>query len=256
MNCLVYDFDTLKEYAFVVIFTRYQNKWVLCKHRQRTTVENPGGHIEPGETPLEAAKRELYEETGALDFSIFPVCDYLVLAGPDSAGRVSQSRGQVFLAYADTFGPLPESEMERIDFYETYPDNQTYPDIVRKLFPHVTGKMKSPDVPAKTFFHNKLVRDRIIDIINAKGDDPSFSVLDDEKYLNALNNKLIEEVYEFTEKNDIEELADMMEVIYAIAKTRNISLEQAEAIRLEKREARGGFDKRLYLTQVVEHPKT
>ena len=56
------DNDLLK---FSVIVSRHNNKWVFCKHRERNTYEVPGGHIEPGETPSEAARRELKEETGA-----------------------------------------------------------------------------------------------------------------------------------------------------------------------------------------------
>ena len=61
------DDDKLK---FVVIVSRYQNKWIFCKHKQRDTYEIPGGHREAGETILEAAKRELYEETGAIKFQL------------------------------------------------------------------------------------------------------------------------------------------------------------------------------------------
>lgn len=67
------DDDKLK---FVVIVSRYQNKWIFCKHKQRDTYEIPGGHREAGETILEAAKRELYEETGAIKFSIEPMSIY------------------------------------------------------------------------------------------------------------------------------------------------------------------------------------
>ena len=54
----------LDHIEFVVIFTKYQNKWVLCWHKRRQSFENPGGHVEPGETAMQAARRELYEETG------------------------------------------------------------------------------------------------------------------------------------------------------------------------------------------------
>ena len=61
---------SLARYKYVVMFAQYQGKWLFCRHKQRTTIETAGGHIEPGETPLQAAKRELWEETGAEKFSI------------------------------------------------------------------------------------------------------------------------------------------------------------------------------------------
>ena len=63
---------------FAVIISRSSGKWVFCKHRERATYEIPGGHRESGETLLEAAKRELREETGAIDFCIEPLCVYSV----------------------------------------------------------------------------------------------------------------------------------------------------------------------------------
>lgn len=59
---------------FAVIIARTEGKYVFCKHKSRDTLEVPGGHREPGEVIGETAKRELYEETGAVDYSIEPVC--------------------------------------------------------------------------------------------------------------------------------------------------------------------------------------
>ena len=63
---------------FAVIITKHNGKWVFCKHRERSTWEVPGGHREQGEDILETAKRELYEETGAINFEINPICIYSV----------------------------------------------------------------------------------------------------------------------------------------------------------------------------------
>ena len=64
--------DELIKYA--VIAARYNNKWVFCRHRERSTWEIPGGHREPGEAIIDTARRALYEETGALSSEIKPVC--------------------------------------------------------------------------------------------------------------------------------------------------------------------------------------
>lgn len=69
--------DSLLKYA--VIIAKCEGKWVFCKHKERSTYEIPGGHRESHESILDAAKRELKEETGAIDFSIFPICAYSVI---------------------------------------------------------------------------------------------------------------------------------------------------------------------------------
>ena len=68
---------------FAVIVARYRGRWVMCRHIDRETYECPGGHRESGETVLEAARRELYEETGATDYELIPVSIYSV----DNGGR-------------------------------------------------------------------------------------------------------------------------------------------------------------------------
>jgi len=100
--------------------------------------------------------------------------------------------------------------------------------------------------------YNKLVRDKIPEIIVAKGDLPKIEILDDERYFNELNRKLQEEVNEYLEAYEIEELADILEVVYAIAEYRQISPDNLERVRLEKHNARGGFEDRVFLVG-VEH---
>ena len=98
--------------------------------------------------------------------------------------------------------------------------------------------------------YGKLVRDRIIDIIRANGENPIYHTLSDEEYLKELHKKLFEEATEFIEEDNPEELADLLEVIYAIAKHKNINMEEVENIRINKREKRGGFEDKIYLETV------
>ena len=71
-----YEVGTLRTYKYVVTLSTYGGKLMLSRHRQRTTWETQGGHVEPGETPMEAARRELYEESGAVRYDIRALCDY------------------------------------------------------------------------------------------------------------------------------------------------------------------------------------
>lgn len=71
-----FDLGSLETYKYVVVLSEYNGKILLSRHKDRTTWETQGGHIEDGETPLDAAKRELYEKSGAIDFDIEPLCDY------------------------------------------------------------------------------------------------------------------------------------------------------------------------------------
>jgi 8-oxo-dGTP diphosphatase len=88
-----------------------------------------------GETPLEAARRELFEETGSLEFDIEPVCDYWACDEPHETKNPGWSNGAVFLAKVYSIGKLPESEMEKIGFFDELPPNLTYPDITGVIFP-------------------------------------------------------------------------------------------------------------------------
>ena len=75
-DCRRLELGEAKELKFVVVLSRHRGKILLSRHRQRETWETQGGHIEAGETPLEAARRELYEESGAVRFEIKPLFDY------------------------------------------------------------------------------------------------------------------------------------------------------------------------------------
>ena len=94
--------------------------------------------------------------------------------------------------------------------------------------------------------YNKLVRDKIPDIINSKNEVAITRKLNDEEYFNELNKKLKEEVNEYLEDYSVEELADIVEVIYGILNSKNVSIEEFEIIRLNKANKKGAFDKKYF----------
>lgn len=100
--------------------------------------------------------------------------------------------------------------------------------------------------------YNKLVRDKIPEIIEASGKKCEIQVLNDETYLEMLDKKLGEEVKEYQESHEVEELADILEVIYALAQARSVSKEQLEEIRKAKADKRGSFEKKILLKSVTE----
>jgi 8-oxo-dGTP diphosphatase len=128
MECKVYKLNELNRYKYVVILSKYQGKILLSRHKERLTWETQGGHIEEGETPLEAAKRELFEESGALKFSILPIFDYW------ACDEESWANGMVFMADITELSQIPNSEMKEVQSFDELPDSLTYPEITPVLF--------------------------------------------------------------------------------------------------------------------------
>ncbi len=102
----------------------------------------------------------------------------------------------------------------------------------------------------KIIKYHKLVRDKIPEIIETSGKTCTTMVLSSSDYVAMLDEKLNEELAEYQESKSMEELADLLEVIHAVATARGSSIEEIELIRKKKAEARGGFEKRLLLTEV------
>ena len=113
--------------SFAVIASKSGNDWVFCKHKNRSTYEFPGGHREPNESILDTAKRELYEETGALEFTIKQICPYSVFDGK------TKSFGMLFFAEIIDFEKNLHSEIEKIILTANLNQNWTYPNIQPKL---------------------------------------------------------------------------------------------------------------------------
>ena len=95
--------------------------------------------------------------------------------------------------------------------------------------------------------YNKLVRDNIPEIMIKNGATPITKILSDEEYLIELNKKLLEEVKEYLESKEIEELADIEEVILAIIEAKSLTRDKLEEIRIKKVRKRGAFKKKIYL---------
>lgn len=128
-----YDDIDDKMLKFAVIISRTNGKWVLCKHKDRNTYEVPGGHREKGETILETAKRELKEETGAVDFSLTPVCIYSVKGKTRVNENVNdESFGMLYYADIKSFEDI-HSEIEKIIITDNLDVDWTYPLIQPKL---------------------------------------------------------------------------------------------------------------------------
>ena len=102
------------------------------------------------------------------------------------------------------------------------------------------------------YTYNKLIRDKNVKIMEDKGCRVTYEILDDERYGEELNKKLNEEINEYLVDYNIEEMADVMEVIYAILKYRGISFEELEKIRIEKRNRKGAFKNKVFLKNVEE----
>lgn len=127
MNTKILELGELKFYKYVVIIAEKDGQLILCRQKNKTTWEMPGGHIEPKEKPLDAAKRELREETGAVEFTIKPLFDYWTASGKEEAG------GVIFYANITVLGKLPSYEMEEVRRFESLPEKLSYPEIQPKL---------------------------------------------------------------------------------------------------------------------------
>ena len=118
---------------FAVILAQHQGRYIFCQHRERDTLEMPGGHREPGERILDTASRELQEETVATAFTLSPVCYYSVTGPTRVQPQGGQSYGLLCMADVTALGNI-HSEIARIVLMDALPDSMTYPEIQPALF--------------------------------------------------------------------------------------------------------------------------
>lgn len=99
---------------------------------------------------------------------------------------------------------------------------------------------------------SKIVRDRIPEIINQAGKKPVVEVVSNEMAISGLEEKLYEELEEYMADHSLEEMADLLEVMHGILYLKGIPWDDLEAIRVKKREERGGFEQRILLKEILE----
>lgn len=157
MEMIFYHYGEIRndQFHFAVICSAYKGKWIYARHKERTTWEIPGGHREENEDINLTASRELFEETGAVDHEIEPVCDYSVTIGETT------TFGRLFHAKVKELGPLPNSEICEIRLLKTMPENLTYKEIQPLLQQKVLQYMVN-----KTLGKLEEDKNRNISIIN------------------------------------------------------------------------------------------
>ncbi len=124
----------------VAIMSFYKGAWLWVRNRNRTTWELPGGHIEPSENPESAAKRELFEETGAIRYQLRPLFDYAVKL--DDA----ESHARMYSSVIEELGLLPDCEIAEVKPFINIPDTLTYPRVQIMLFNYTLDFLKDSSI--------------------------------------------------------------------------------------------------------------
>jgi 8-oxo-dGTP diphosphatase len=115
--------------SYVVIAARYDGGWLFVRHRRRGGYELPAGHPDPGEDTVEAAVRELTEETGASDFIMEPVTYYSVDGGS------GKQYGRLFFAEVETLGNISDTaEIEGVKVFRRLPGDLSLPEVMTFLY--------------------------------------------------------------------------------------------------------------------------
>lgn len=123
------------EYTRVVCVSKYKGKYVFSYNKKRNGWEIPGGHIEAGESWLDAAKREMYEETGATKINVIPICVYKI-----------STYGLLCYCEIEELGNLSQDyEMSEVMLSDSLPSDLTYPDTFKLYFDTVINKINNID---------------------------------------------------------------------------------------------------------------
>lgn len=147
---------TDEKIVFVVVVSQHKNKWIVVRHKDRVTWEIPGGHREERESLQIAAERELYEETGAKEFIIDPVCIYSVKNNGEC------SYGKLFIANISEIGQLPELEIAEIKLVDDFiKENLTYPLIQPLLFEKAQKHLSQRNIETKHDKIKEIVQDKL-----------------------------------------------------------------------------------------------
>jgi 8-oxo-dGTP diphosphatase len=129
--------DVPSPVTYVVIAARYDGGWLFVRHRKRGGYELPAGHPDEGEDSVEAAVRELMEETGARDFTMEPVTYYSIDTGS------GKKFGRLFLASVDTLGEITDkNEIEGVRVFRRLPRDLSLPEVMTFLYRIATGYIR------------------------------------------------------------------------------------------------------------------
>lgn len=217
-----------------------KDKFLICQrpaNKARPLLwEFVGGKVEPGETKQQALIRECQEELAitVAPTDIFTDVDHVY---PDITIHLTLFNCTI----AEGIPQLLEHNdlrwiaTDEISQYQFCPADTVILDKLRRI---------------KKYY--KLVRDRIPEIISDSGKTCVTEILSEEAYIKMLDAKLDEELAEYHKDQNIEELADLMEVIYACAAARGYSVDDLEKVRKDKVNKRGGFKEKILLKEVIE----
>lgn len=244
------------EYHVIVngIILNLENKILIDKRRQDKKHgglwECSGGSILKGENSLEGILRELREELGI----IFSEKEAIFLKEIKRVKTPCNFK-DLWLFRRDIKDEeitMPDGEATEFkwvtidEFMDMFEKGEIIPTVD---FGREEYKLALEKLNRNVKIYNKLVRDRIPEIIEKDGRKVKTRILNDEEYRKQLNKKLQEEVKEYLEDNNVEELADIVEVVYGILNSMNVTIDEFEKVRKNKKEKNGGFEKKIYLEE-------